>query len=163
MSDLHLIFSSRTVLSLNIKPPGKRFRVLKSKKDREELDESSTDVFHNNIVDYYMARPTASDDLCLNEFTEWNVKCKNAETKYSSASYRITLKHPFEKVYMRRRRKTVVVRLPKLSISCDEYYYSLLMSFLPFKNESTLMAKSNGTVHESSKTAFLDKKKHNGS
>ena len=73
MSNLHLAHSSRTVKYLNGRPLAKRFKILKSKVERDALSDDSTDIFHTNIIDYYHARPKDLETLTLYEFTQWYV------------------------------------------------------------------------------------------
>lgn len=147
LPDLNLIISSRSVLTLNTKPPEKRFRVLKSKQEREELDNTSTDIFYNNMIDYYHARPIELFNLCLFEFSQWYVKCADKDVDISVASSsrqpRIRLRPPFQHVIMRKRLKFLIIRLPKLPLSSDDYFYSLLMCFLPHQNEEELAQKKS--------------------
>ena len=101
-SDLNLIFSTRTVISLNTKAPKSRYKVLKSKKDREKLPDDSTDIFYTNIIDYYRARPEDMKQYCLYEFSQWFVKCEQPKTKPNickrKPEKRIQLIKPFQNV-----------------------------------------------------------------
>lgn len=143
LSDLNLICSTRTVMFLNTKPQKCRFKVLKSKEERDHLPENSTDIFYTNIKDYYRARPKDMEQYCLYKFAQWFIKCDEPKssqlnTGKRKAEKRIQLIKPFQDTFMRRRVKFVIIRLPKLSISSDDYFYSLLMSFLPHRNENDI-------------------------
>lgn len=163
LPDLNLIISSRSDLTLNTKPPEKRFRVLKSKQEREELDNTSTDIFYNNMIDYYHARPIELFNLCLFEFSQWYVKCADKDVDISVASSsrqpRIRLRPPFQHVIMRKRLKILIIRLPKLPWSSDDYFYSLLMCFLPHQNEE-LTQKNQTSKYSTARDAFIAKRQN---
>lgn len=163
LPDLNLIISSRSVLTLNTKPPEKRFRVLKSKQEREELDNTSTDIFYNNMIDYYHARPIELFNLCLFEFSQWYVKCADKDVDISVASSsrqpRIRLRPPFQHVIMRKRLKFLIIRLPKLPWSSDDYFYSLLMCFLPHQNEE-LTQTNQTSKYSTARDAFIAKRQN---
>ena len=91
------------------------------------------------------------------EFSMWYVKCENIEVNSARANARIKLQHPFTDVKMRKRSKAMVIRLPKLSISSDSYFYSLLMCFLPHRKENEILQKGNGTF-DSARESFIAKK-----
>jgi hypothetical protein len=164
LPDLNLIITSRSVQTLNTKPPEKMFRVLKSKQEREELDDTSTDIFYNNMIDYYHARPNELFNLCLFEFSQWYVKSADKDLDISGASSlkqpRIRLKPPFQHVIMRKRLKSLIIRLPKLPLSSDDYFYSLLMCFLPHKSEEELLQRNQTSKYSTARDAFIAKRQN---
>lgn len=159
LSDLHLIHSSRTVVSLNTKPPELRYRVLKPKKDRDELPENSTDIFCYNILDYYRSRPLSYEDTCFYEFAMWFVKCEKPIQLSPRANIRIQLLSPFSNIYMRKREKSLILRMPKLSIATDAYFYSLLLRFLPHRQENNILSTGNGQF-KGAREAFIAKQQY---
>ena len=68
-----LYFSSRSTIYLNTRPPHKRARCLKNRRDLELLEDDSEDVFTSNIFIRYQSRPVGLpfDDMTLIEFAQW--------------------------------------------------------------------------------------------
>ncbi len=161
LSDLKLIHSSRKVVRLNTKPLCKRYKVLKSKKAREELEPTSTDIFEKNIVDYYRARPDKLEELNLHEFAQWYSKCPVPLKPLSKrAQVRYMLKAPLQHICIRKRTQNLVLRTSKIEISNDDYFYSLLFQFLPHRKECELLANltEQNKYYDTAKEAFIAKK-----
>jgi len=59
---------SRTDVYINTMLPDERVGFLKSKQELAELDNDSTDVCTQNILDHYALRPEILEDICLAEF-----------------------------------------------------------------------------------------------
>lgn len=57
LSNLNLIHTSRKYIFVNTMLPEKRFRLLRSKKERDNLPDDSEVIFHNNMLDYYRCIP----------------------------------------------------------------------------------------------------------
>lgn len=57
LSNLNLIHTSRRFMYLNTRQPYKRFKILRSRKEIDELPDNCTNVFETNIHDYYQHRP----------------------------------------------------------------------------------------------------------
>jgi len=158
-NDLHLIYSSRSFISLCIKPASDRYRILKPKFERDKLAENSTDIFYDNIVDYYRSRPAKLETVCLYEFAQWYVKCerpKNINHKGRKLEERIQLLQPHHDIFMRKRTKALIVRLSKTKLHCDDYFYGLLMAFLPHRTENDILQNTD-TPLVSAKEAFIQK------
>ena len=115
--------------------------MLKPKADRDNLDDDRTDIFCYNMLDYYRARPKTLENLSFYEFAQWYVKCEKPRQLTQRASIRIQLQDPFIETYMRKRLKSVVIRLPKFSIFNDAYFYSLILCFLPHRKEEDVLKK----------------------
>ena len=56
-------FSRSTVLNTDL--PDQCLRMRKSEKDLELLDEDSTDIYKQNIIDKYIERPLVLNSMCL--------------------------------------------------------------------------------------------------
>lgn len=80
------------------------------------------------------------------EFSQWYVKFadKDVDISVTSSSRqpRVRLKPPFQHDIVRKRLKLLKIRLPKLPLSSDDYFYSLLMCFLPHQNDEELVPKN---------------------
>ena len=68
LSSLQMIQTSRTSVYLNGRYPKDQFRKLKPKIELESLPSNSTDIFRNNIFDYYCARPTDLEQISIYSF-----------------------------------------------------------------------------------------------
>lgn len=158
LSDLTLIHSNIEIVFLNAKPPEKRYRVLKSRKERDLLKDNSTDVFESNLLDYYRARPESMLSLCFYEFAMWYKKCNDEKTGSVRANPRVRLCDKFRNVVMRKRNKPAVIRTPKFSSNSDDYFYSLLLLLLPHSKEQELLKSTDNTRFENAMTAFCVKK-----
>ena len=144
LARLKLVHSSRAVLFLNTKPFQKRYKVLKTKEDRDQLPDDSEDIFLPNVVDYYQHRPNSFQNWSLFAFASWfSIVGVGRSSRNSSNSHQ--LRPPFEKKQARQRQKPYVVRLPYTKYDTDDYYYSLLLTHLPHRHESELLLH-NGQV-----------------
>ena len=135
---LQLVWSSRVVVFLNTRSPEKRFKVLRPKLERDELPTNSTDIFRTNILDYYVDRPDMLDNVSLFKFASWYALCPASEEVNGGprTCERVRLK-TLGKTF-RKRKRFIVVRTPKFEPISDDYFYSLLMLHLPYRNENTL-------------------------
>lgn len=59
---------------LNTRQPYKRFKILRSRKEIDELPDNCTNVFETNIHDYYQHRPYNLNNLSLYRFCSWYEK-----------------------------------------------------------------------------------------
>ena len=128
--------------------------------------------YTENIFHRYQKRPLVLENLCLAEYvTEYEV-CKFKDDTIDSdidsdeddllneeeikiINCRQILKQLNSEIYIRRRLKSAVLKTPYLSVVDDanEYYYSLLVLYFPFRDESLIQ---NG--HADIKQALLSKR-----
>ena len=81
LSNLKLIHTSRKFIYINSRQPKKRFKMLKSKKEIECLENDCTDIFQSNLIDYYRCRPTDLENMCAFRFCSWYSKCYDPPSK----------------------------------------------------------------------------------
>lgn len=161
-NDLHLIDTSRSFIYLCTKPKSERYRILKPKYERDKLANDSTDIFYNNILDYYRSRPFELENECFYEFAQWYVKCdapKCLHSKGRKPQERFKLLQPHHNLFMRKRTKALIVRLSRTKLHTDEYFYGLLLAFLPHRIESDIL-KNTDVEYDPflcAKDAFLHK------
>ena len=136
LSNLNLIHVTRTFVYLNTRQPSKRFKILKSKQEIDDLDDSSTDVFHTNIIDYYHYRPQELNGMCLFRFSSWYKKSYTTPTKKPVLTRIYINKYD---IIMQRCKKPMIVRFPRFSPSSDDYFYSMLLLLLPHRSEDELI------------------------
>lgn len=129
-----LISKSRKIVCLNTMEPKKRYRILKSRKELEELQsEDSENIFKTNMIDYYVSRPDSLEEMCLFEFAQWyEIDSSKNEPKSVRALPRFKIEK-YKKI-MKKRSHAAVVRSPKFHRGSNEYFYSLLLLFLPQRN-----------------------------
>lgn len=53
---------------INTFPKEKRVKMLKSQVELKKLAPNSTEIFRNNMIDYYQHRPLILKNLCLADF-----------------------------------------------------------------------------------------------
>ena len=132
---IDLVTTSRKVVLLNTQVAEKRYRVLKCKKDLENLPLNSSDIFHTNIVDYYYNRPECLDTWCLYSFAQWYQVVSN-DLQSDKCSERIKISK-YGKV-MKKRTKAAVIRTTKFSRGSPEYFYSMLMLCMPHRSSDEI-------------------------
>ena len=120
--------------------PHKRNRRLKDHKVLQEVakhDPDTMDIFEGNLIDtYYPNPPRDLDDLRLYDFVanyDWYGKNDRGDCKYKKlAKPRL----PNHKIFD-----------PDKESQREDYFYSLLLLFIPFRDESTLL-QENETAEE---------------
>ena len=138
----HLTEKSQTVQWVAADQPHKRKRRLRNHEKLKELCESDPDsvsIFNDNLIDtFYPARPDDLEDVCLYDFVKWYV--------FSGV----------DSAGKRKYRKLTKPRLPNHRLydpskedQREDYYYSLLLLFVPFRCESNLIGK-----HKNAEQAF---------
>jgi len=167
---LKLKACSRTTIVVNSIYPSKRTRMVRKEKINNPVYQE--DDFCENIITRYQDRPTELEHICLAEFaTEYeifNSKIKKDESDSESEvdlflnqdeNTMINQRKSYHllnsKLMVRKKLKSAVLKTPYLSITDDpdEYYYSLLLLYFPFRDETKI---TNG--YNSIKEALHSKK-----
>ena len=138
----HLCEKSVTVKWIDVSLPHKRNRRLKDHKvlkDMPKDNPETEDVFEDNLIDsYYPQRPRDLENICLYDFVanyEWYGKKDNGDRKYSKlAKPRLPNNKLFD---------------PEKENEREDYYYSLLLLFVPFRDEGSLLL-----LNETAEEAF---------
>ena len=138
----HLSEKSCTVQWIAVEQPHKRKRRLKNHAKLKELADNnpdSTEIFEKKLIDdYYPTRPEDLKNVCLYDFVKWYTY------KHTDASG--------NRVYQKLKKPRLQNhRLydPSKENEREEYYYSLLLLFVPFRNEEELVENN-----ESAENAF---------
>ena len=128
----HLTEKSATVKWIDISMPHKRNRRLKDHKELQEIakrDPDTEDIFEDSLLDtHYPQRPNDLEDVCLYDFVanyDWQTKDDNGERKYA------VLKKP--------RLPNHKLFDPQKETQREDYFYSLLLLFVPFRDENSLL------------------------
>ena len=128
----HLTEKSDTVKWVDVSMPHERNRRLKDHKHLQELakqDPHNKDVFEDNLIDtFYPQRPSELEDVCLYDFVaNYVLQCVDNHGK-------------------RKYRKLVKPKLPNHKLfdpgnenQKEDYFYSLVLLFSPFRDESSLL------------------------
>ena len=136
----HLTEKSDAVKWVDVSLPHKRSRRLKDHRVLEDVakrDPDSEDIFQDNLLDnHYPRRPSDLEGVCLYDFV--------ANYDYCGT----------DGCGNRKYRKLTKPRLPNHKLfdpekedQRDAYYYSLILLFVPFRDESTLLLE-NETAEE---------------
>ena len=138
-----LIRSTRTAVSVNSRYPKNRSKILKPRDEVSHLPDTSTQVFQPGTIEYYQDRPDGAewDSMSLVTFaTNYTVTGKDETSHPKLKSYEKRVK---------KRQKPACMRVPYLTAANgDEYYYSLLVLFRPFRNESTDIVQQGETARD---------------
>eukprot|EP00731_Ephydatia_muelleri_P001725 Em0001g1725a len=131
----HLTEKSVTVKWIDVAMPHKRKRRLKSHTQLVEMEKNnpgSTDILEGSVVDlYYPTRPEELENVCLYDFVKWYA--------YSGTSDNVT------RVYQKLQKPILPNHKlfdPSIENQREDYYYSLMLLFIPFRDESNLTAEN---------------------
>ena len=95
-----------------------------------EHDPDTEEIFEDNLLDtYYPQRPTRLEDVCLYDFVanyDWYGKDANGDRKYSKLKKPCLTNH-------------IKLFDPEKEAQREDYYYSLILLFVPFQTESSLL------------------------
>ena len=129
----HLTEKSVTVKWVDVAMPHKRKRRLKSHAQLVQIEKNnpgSTDILEGNVVDiFYPTRPVELEDVCLYDFIKWY-------------AYRGTNENG-SRVYQKLQKPVLPNHKlfdPSTENQREDYYYSLMLLFIPFRDESSLIA-----------------------
>ena len=137
---LQLIWSSRETITLHALPPNRQFKKLKPATERQHLPGDCEDIFEKNIIDHYYDRPDILDQISLFRFCQ----CfKVSKIKNKSRSCMLTLNKLYE---ITSRRNKAVIRIITAPRNTEDYYYSLLMLYLPHRSLSEIVYPYNSVI-----------------
>ena len=135
---LHEKFATVQWIGANI--PHKRKRMLKNHSELKAMAASNPnaeDIYAPSLVDnFYPTRPSELENVCLYDFVahyKYNGTDKNGERKYRNLTKPVLPNH---KIFN-----------PLKEEERESYYYSLMILFVPFRNEAGLILDGE-TVEE---------------
>ena len=135
----HLTEKSETFKWVDVSMPDKRSRRLKDHKILEDVakhNPDSEDIFQSNLLDtYYPQRPNDLEDICLYDFVA-NYDYCGTDSRTGERQYRKLTKPrlPNHRFFD-----------PKKEEQRQGYYYSLILLFVPFRDESSLLLDNETT------------------
>lgn len=123
---------------MNTRLEDKRFKKLKTKEQLQSLSDDSTDVFVNNVVDYYRNRPIDLKDRSLFYFASWFEVCKPPpNTSNNRRLLRIYI--PLLDQWLRKIQKPYVLRFPCFAALSEDNFYCMLILLYPQHSEAELL------------------------
>ncbi|XP_060605753.1 uncharacterized protein LOC132758214 [Ruditapes philippinarum] len=146
MGSLQLLHASREFMYLNTWPPNKRLKILRTASELADLPDNDTNVFQNNILDYYRDRPLALNEHSLLNFASWFRKVSKPQKVQGQICC------PTYDVWFQKRKKFCVVRYTKFPFGSEDYYYSMLLLLFPHRSEADLLGNC-----ESARISFEQK------
>ena len=136
----HLYEKSDVVKWIDVSVPHKRNRRLKDNSElleMESTDPDSEEIFKENLYNnYYPDRPDDLEDVCLHDLVanyDWYGKDSKRDRKYSKLAKPRLVNH---KIFN-----------PKKENQREDYFYSLILLSLSFRNEASLL-NNNETAEE---------------
>lgn len=150
LCNLKYKMSSRKSVFVNSRTPDKRYTVINLRGSDEE------NRFATTMFDRYVSRPTELEDSPLFSFAMWYEPCYNRsqeldhdagdedafeeteEQRGRGSESRITLQNGQR---MKKRTRAAIVKTPSFSVTrnAEDYFYHLLLMYLPFRSESELL------------------------
>ena len=136
----HLCGKSVTIKWIDVSQPHNRKRRLMNHSRLVEMRESnpnSTAILEDNVIDtFYPQRPDDMEDVCLYDFVVNYAKCgidKDGNVVYRKLNKSVLPNH---KSYN-----------PNKENERESYFYSLLLLFVPFRNEEDLTEDGEDAEH----------------
>ena len=128
----HLTETSCTVKYVDVSLPSKRSHRLKNHKELQRLalnEPNSDEIFEHYLIEnYYPDRPQNLEEMCLYDFVkwiDWTSRDKSGKRYYKRLN---KPRFPNHKLYD-----------PEREEQREDYYYSLILLFVPFRDENTLL------------------------
>ncbi len=144
--------SSHSTVYVNTRSKEARTRMLKKECIAQQDHVFNEEDFTSDIYDKYVRRPLVLENICLSEFAQWwRIKPygnKNNNLEYSSESEDEESGYISEQACLLesrtiiiKRNKAAIVKTPFISNieQPEEYYYSLILLYFPFRDETTLL------------------------
>ena len=142
----HLYEKSETIQYVEVGMPHKRIRRIKTYAELQKLDATdpdSEDIFLENLLSgHYPKRPKEMEDVCLHDFVA-TVNCQTKDAKGKRVYKMLT----------KRRIVSHKIFDPAKSEQREDYFYSLILLFVPFRDEGTLL-RENETAENAFKRLF---------
>ena len=163
VAGLHLKGSSRATVFVSAIPNRQRTRLVRPAYQLRELDDRDTNVFMHGLIDRYAARPTGApfDSMTLAHFAVWYHAVsgggggEDGEGEATSGRLpRFQLQNRMGTIAQRRHQACLRVPVMTPESHGDNYYYHLLMLYLPWRQETEDLLGEYSTAQE----ALLAKK-----
>ena len=144
VAGLHLKGSSRATVFVAAIPKRQKTRLVRPSHQLRELDDGDTNVFMHGLCDRYAARPTEApfDNRTLAYFSVWYRTVSGGggeddETEVTTGRPpRFQLQNGMGTIAQRSRQACLRVPVMTPESHGDNYYYHLLMLYLPWRQET---------------------------
>ena len=161
VAGLHLKGSSRATVFVTAIPKRQRTRLVRPSHELRELDDGDTNVFMRGLFDRYAARPTGApfDSMTLAHFAVWYNTVSGGDDDQSENTSgrrlpRFQLQNRMGTIAQRRHQACFRVPVMTPESHGDNYYYHLLLLYLPWRQETEDLLGEYNTAQE----ALLAKK-----
>ena len=154
VAGLHLKGSSRATVFVSAIPKNQRTRLIRPSHQLRELDDGDTNVFMHGLIDRYAVRPIGApfDSMTLAHFVVWYIAVSGSEDELSEdTSGRLPCYQLQNNIgYIAQRRHQACLRVPVMTPEShgDNYYYHLLMLYLPWRQETEDLLGEYSTAQE---------------
>ena len=161
VAGLHLKGSSRATVFVTAIPKRQRTRLVRPSHELQELDDRDTNDFMRGLFDHYAARPTGApfDSMTLAHFSVWYNTVSGGDDDQSENTCgrrlpRFQLQNRMGTIAQRRHQACLRVPVMTPESHGDNYYYHLLLLYLPWRQETEDLLGEYNTAQE----ALLAKK-----
>ena len=161
LCNLPLKDSTRKVVFVNTVRPEKRIRLHKSRSELFELGDHDTAIFQPGLFDRYAARPKGDDfeEMTLAYFSVWYDTIPREDSRkkddYTGPGRRSQPRYKLQDNmgWIKLRTKRACLRTPVMTPSShgDDYYYSLMLLYIPWRQEKADLLQN----HETAMAAFI--------
>ena len=154
VAGLHLKGSSRATVFVSAIPKNQRTRLIRPSHQLRELDDGDTNVFMHGLIDRYAVRPIGApfDSMTLAHFAVWYNAVSGSEDELSEdTSCRLPCYQLQNNMgYIAQRCHQACLRVPVMTPEShgDNYYYHLLMLYLPWRQETEDLLGEYSTAQE---------------
>ena len=154
VAGLHLKGSSRATDFVSAIPKNQRSRLVRPSHQLRELDDGDTNVFMHGLIDRYAARPSGApfDSMTLAHFAVWYNTVSGNEDEISEDTSgrlpRFQLQNNMGCISQRRHQACLRVPVMTPESHGDNYYYHLLMLYLPWRQETEELLGEYSTAQE---------------
>ena len=160
VAGLHLKGSSRATVFVAAIPKRQRTRLVRPSNQLRELDDGDTNVFMHGLFDRYAARPTGTpfDNMTLAHFAVcYRTVSGGGDDETEDTNHRLPrfqLENGMGTIAQRSHQACLRVPVMTPESHGDNYYYHLLMLYLPWRQETEDLLGEYSTAQE----ALLAKK-----
>lgn len=141
---LQMVYNSRESIYIDTSLPEKRYRILKSKKQLDELSPGSTDLYVDNMRQYYLYRPNTDlfDPMTVSKFvTNYKLAYRMPNTASRGLPrYQFQVKGKTIIIMERSKPACLQCYIPKLTLDPEAHYFSMLYLFMAFRSDSEIIA-----------------------
>ena len=155
VAGLHLKGSSHATVFVSAIPKRQRTRLVRPSNQLRELDDRDTNVFMHGLIDRYAARPAGEpfDSMTLAHFAVWYNTFSGSwdddqNEPTSGRLPRFQLQNGMGSIAQRQRQACLRVPVMTPESHGDNYYYHLLLLYLPWRQEIEDLLGEYNTAQE---------------